>query len=231
MKKLISLLIIAVSVISLSSCARNTKKDFDPSEQDLAQQDGQQNENAPTDNESSEYESVNLPSDDDLSAMIDAYLEYESYCTYNNPPFDFDNPISDDPDSDEHWIYPVTKEGMTTWQDWLNYLGSIFTDEGIEAALERTDGRYINYNDNLYYRDGGMAWTVAGEYSIAKFEKTENDGFAVQFWREVDAGFYNDGVREFFITDLDFKYTENGWRIAHDAWRESTPDDDNPNLE
>ncbi len=173
---------------------------------------------------------VSIPSDNELADMINNYLEFESICTYTNLPVDFDNPPSDDPSSEEHWIYPVTKEGMTTWEDWLSYLGGIFTESETEKALEKTATRYINYNGNLYYSDGGMGWQLAREYSIAKTVSNGDKAFTVELWREYDPDFFGNSEREFLITTLSFEYTSAGWRIADYTDRDSTPDDVNPNL-
>ncbi len=173
---------------------------------------------------------VSIPSDNELADMINNYLEFESICTYTNLPVDFDNPPSDDPSSEEHWIYPVTKEGMTTWEDWLSYLGGIFTESGTEKALEKTATRYINHNGNLYYSDGGMGWQLAREYSIAKTVSNGDKAFTVELWREYDPDFFGNSEREFLITTLSFEYTSSGWRIADYTDRDSTPDDINPNL-
>ncbi len=153
---------------------------------------------------------VSIPSDNELADMINNYLEFESICTYTNLPVDFDNPPSDDPSSEEHWIYPVTKEGMTTWEDWLSYLGGIFTESGTEKALEKTATRYINHNGNLYYSDGGMGWKLASEYSIAKTVSNGDKAFTVEFWREYDPDFFGNSEREFLITTLSFEYTSSG---------------------
>lgn len=173
---------------------------------------------------------ADIPSGDELNALIDRYLEFEGICTYTNLPADFDNPPSDDPSSEEHWIYPVTKEGLTTWEDWLSYLGGIFTESGRDKALEKTATRYINHNGNLYYSDGGMGWQLSGEYCISGTKQNGSTAFTVEFWREYDPDFYGNVEREFRITALDFEYTPSGWRIADYSDRDSTPADSNPNL-
>lgn len=173
---------------------------------------------------------VSLPSDSELGQMIYKYLEYESYAGYDNPTVDFERPYSDDPEDAGYWSYPVIEEGLTTWQDWLDYLGGIFTEKGVEAALKQTEDRYVNYDDNLYYRDGGMGWTLSGTFSIARVEQTADKAFTVEFWREYDPSFTDGDAREFLITVLDFEYTRDGWRIADHSDRDSTPEDSHPNL-
>ncbi len=171
-----------------------------------------------------------IPSDDELVRLINNYLEFEAICTYTNLPVDFDNPPSDDPSSQEHWIYPVTKEGMTTWADWQSYLGGIFAESGVEKALEKTATRYINYNGNLYYSDGGMGWHLSNEYCIARTKQNGSTAFTVEFWREYDPDFGISDEREFRITTLSFEYTSAGWRITDYSNRDSAPTDSNPNL-
>lgn len=173
---------------------------------------------------------TSMPSDDELVRLINNYLEFEAICTYTNLPVDFDNPPSDDPSNREHWIYPVTKEGMTTWEDWLNYLSGIFAESRVEEALEKTSTRYINYNGNLYYSDGGMGWNLSSEYCIARTKQNGSTTFTVEFWREYDPDFGGSSEREFRITALDFEYTSAGWRISDYSDRDSTPADSNPNL-
>lgn len=173
---------------------------------------------------------ASLPSDDELGQMIYKYLEYESYAGYDNPAVDFERPYSDDPEDAGYWSYPVIEEGLTTWQDWLNYLGGIFSEKGVEAALKQTEDRYVNYDGNLYYRDGGMGWTLSGTFSIARVEQTADKAFTVEFWREYDPTFTDGDAREFLITELDFEYTRDGWRIADHSDRDSTPEDSHPNL-
>lgn len=173
---------------------------------------------------------ASLPSDHELGQMIYKYLEYESYAGYNNPAVDFEHSYSDDPEDAGYWSYPVTEEGLTTWQDWLDYLGGIFTEKGVETALRQTEDRYVNYDGNLYYRDGGMGWTLSGTFSIARVQQTADKAFTVEFWREYDPSFTDGDAREFLITDLDFEYTRDGWRIADHSDRDSTPEDSHPNL-
>lgn len=171
-----------------------------------------------------------MPTDGELADLINGYLDFEAISTHENLPADFDNPPSDDPASEEHWIYPVTKEGMTTWEDWQNYLGGIFTESGVKLALEKTSSRYIKYNGNLYYTDGGMGWTLSDEYSIAKTVQKGANAFTVELWREYDPDFCESGEREFCITTLSFENTSNGWRIVDYSDRDATANDSNPNL-
>lgn len=173
---------------------------------------------------------ASLPSDGELGQMIYKYLEYESYAGYDNPAVDFERPYSDDPEDAGYWSYPVIEEGLTTWQDWLDYLGGIFTEKGVEAALKQTEDRYVNYDGNLYYRDGSMGWTLSGTFSIARVEQTADKAFTVEFWREYDPSFTDGDAREFLITVLDFEYTRDGWRIADHSDRDSMPEDSHPNL-
>lgn len=176
-------------------------------------------------------EKAPLPSDDELGDMIWKYLEFEGYSSYSNPEVDFEHSYSEGTGNEGDWSYPVTQEGLTTWQNWLDYLKGIFTDKGVEAALEQTAQRYVNYDGNLYYRDGGMGWTLSEMFVLSRVEETADNAFTAEFWREYDPDFTESGKREFMITELDFKYTGSGWRIAQHRDREATNSDSLPNIE
>lgn len=171
-----------------------------------------------------------VPNEIDLIKLINSYLDFEAIATYDNLPADFSTEFTAVPDSAAYGASPVIEEGMTTWKDWENYLSGIFTENGVSKALEMTEGRYINQDGMLYYRDGGMGWTLSNEYSIAKTTGSGSNTFIVEIWREYDPDFCESGEREFEITTISYEYTSKGWRIADFSSRASTPSDSNPNL-
>lgn len=224
MKKFLSILFAIVIVLSLCSCAKLTQTGEQP--RDGALEDGlsgEYTENLHDPDSSSvdiEPESPKEPTDEELDALIAAYIEFESYMTYDTPAVDYNSHMSDDPESPDYYTVHITDPRMATPKDWENYLGSIFalgaSSDTPSADTAWVAERIVEHDGAMYYRDGGMGWPYTDEYVITGMEPAQDsDWLSVFFAREIDPDFRsNEHDAEYRVVRLDLTDTEDGWRIV-----------------
>ena len=191
----------------------------------------------PIDNGTSEL------SDEEMNRLISEYLRFEMYTVYGCVSFG-----SNDPDNGV-WIgdtfvqeieldgsyHPSIEEGLTTWQEWLDFINGIFTDDTAEKKLNDLTGegkRYKDVNGSLYILpSGGMGWPYTSPVQAGY--KTDGSTGIIEFWRE-DIGEGSEWW--YYITTFDIRLTDSGWRIQSVEGRNidsiaDYPDDFKPLLD
>ncbi len=159
-------------------------------------------------------------SDDEMNRLIAEYLRFERYAVYGCMSF-----TSNDQDSGV-WIgdtfvpeieldgsyLPSSEEGLTTWQEWLDFLNGLFTPETTEEKLKELTGegkRYMNVDGKLYVLPGGdMGWPYKSPAQAGY--KTDGSEGVIEFWRE-DISEGSEGT--YRMTVFRLKLTNSGWRI------------------
>ena len=215
MKKWIAILMALAMILSLAACGGNDKEQ-DP--------EGEPQESIVSEN------TPELPSDEEINQLIASYIDFEYLVCHAQLWVDYNDEA--DPNGYGYGAHRVTDDLFPDWQAFLDYLGTVFTGEGLDAALEFASVKYAEHNGYLYAYSNAMAWDWSESFSIARLEATGEGTCQVEFWREVRPAVRHDqNVREFLITVLDCVYTEDGWRIFREEHRDSTSSDVNPNLE
>ena len=162
-----------------------------------------------------------------LPELLERYFQYENYTKRQLIDVDFSDTTYDDPDSEYFFCYPVTEQGLTTWQQWLDFLGSVFTDRGVKSALDRTS-YLLDIDGRLYCRDVAIIWNVSTDYVLSGIHVMADSIYSIDVWRET---YYPDAqVQKYIITSLVLEDTDEGWRIADVYEREATPDDYDPTV-
>lgn len=224
MKKLLTIQIAIVMVLSLCSCAKLTQVSEPQADGTLEDGlPGEYTENVPDPDSSFLYTEPEIPKEptnEELGELIAAYIEFESYMTYDTPAVDYNSHMSDDPESADYYAVRITDPRMATPKAWENYLGSIFalgaSSETPSADTAWVAERIAEHDGAMYYRDGGMGWPYTDEYVITGMEPAQDsDWLSVFFAREIDPDFRsNEHDAEYRVVRLDLTYTEDGWRIV-----------------
>ena len=141
----------------------------------------------------------------EMNRLIDDYMRYERYFIYDS----VDTAGDDRPKVGSY--RPSVEEGLTTWQEWLDYIYGLLTDEAAEKCLKNYTGEgnhYINVDGYLYALDGGMGWYYGSPVQAAY--KTNGSEGIIEFWRED----FSEGCEWcYYITVLQIRLTDSGWRV------------------
>ena len=210
---LIFAVVLATLLGVLVGCTQKTPTD-DVLDRETLNTDAESEPAATIDNETSAL------SDDEMNRLINEYLRFERYTVYDSMSFTSNNPDSG------VWIgdtfvpeigldgsyYPSSEEGLTTWQEWLDFLNGLFTPEATEEKLEELTGEgkhYMNVDGKLYVLpSGGMGWPYSSPAQAGY--KTNGSEGVIEFWRE-DISEGSEGT--YRITVFRLNFTDLGWRI------------------
>lgn len=184
----------------------------------------------PIDNGTSEL------SDEEMNRLISEYLRFEMYTVYDSMSFTSDNPNGTNSEIEiDGSYYPSNEEGLKTWQEWLDFINGIFTDETAAKYLSELTGegkRYKNVDGSLYILpSGGMGWPYGAPVQAGY--KTDGSTGIIEFWREdISEG----SEWWYYITTFDIRLTDSGWRIQSAEARDidsiaDYPDDFKPLLD
>lgn len=231
MKKLMSIFIVLMMLLSLTSCAGKTQGEQQlptpdspgASDTDREPGNGGITEDLLDPDSSFSYEETEIPeepTEEELKDLIAKYMEFESYMKYTTPAVDYGSHMSDDPGSNEYYMVKITDPRMATPEAWEDYFASIFA-VGKSSGTPSTETEWIKeriteHNGAMYALDAGIGWPYTDQYVVTGIvPETDSERISVWFAREMEPPFRSqESEAEYWVVRLHITYTEDGWRVV-----------------
>lgn len=145
--------------------------------------------------------------DEEITTLIDNYLLYIRYTTYDSltTGSDFITLVDEFNTKVETKYYKVIDEKYDTWEEWVAFLESIFYGTCLENALANQT-HIKNFDGYTYHDSGAMGWNRSPQYTYDVNETLQNE-IAVTII-ETDV-FTDENYHTVFLCIL----TDDGWRF------------------
>lgn len=140
-------------------------------------------------------------SEDEINALIQGRQKIMTVTEYDCLPFDTSAKVSVDGTD----YYAVNDESYNDWNEWTDYVKSIYCGEAAEAIL--SGDKIIEIDGKTYTNDGGKGNDLSEKYTFDIISET--DSTAVITLKNTD-NFTSEAVE----TEISLKKTSSGWRIA-----------------
>lgn len=139
-------------------------------------------------------------SDDEINTLLQGRCQIITVIEYDTLPFDTEDKIT----IDDFDYYRVNDEKYDSWNEWTNYVKSIYTDEIAESIIN--NNKIINIDGKTYTNDGGKGSNLSNEYTYDIISEAEN---------KVTVSLKNTDnfSSEIIETEIILAKTSNGWRI------------------
>lgn len=144
--------------------------------------------------------------DEEITTLIDNYLLYIRYTTYDSLPTgsEFITLVDEFNTSVETNYYKVVDEKYDTWDEWAAFLESIFSGTCLENAL--ANQTHIKNFDGYTYHDGGAMGLNRSPHTYEVNETPQNEITVTIIEKDV----FTD---ENYLTEFLCILTDDGWRF------------------
>ena len=215
--KIIYILSLLICILSLNSCTNTLSSNVDSNHSldNCLIEDPLMNHEQETVVSSSDFEIMQVLSDEDIIDLLDRFLLYEMYTVYDSLHYDYNQIIRFSEGPPE--AYKVIDEKYDTWDEWISFMESIFCDDLLEQKID-TLIHVRNIDGYTYTSGGGLGWMISKEYNynIVEYNK---DTVIVSMKREDFSDEKNITVRENIFK---LHYTNEGWRIHESSLSNQT---------
>lgn len=141
-------------------------------------------------------------SDDEINALLQGRSHIITVTDYDTLPFYTDDKVT----IDGFDYYRVEDEKYDEWNEWTNYVKSIYTDEAADIIINNK--KIIDIDGKTYTNDGGKGDSLSKEYTYDIVSETEDT--VTLLLKNTDN--FSDEIIE---TEIFLENTSNGWRIRN----------------
>jgi len=158
--------------------------------------------------------------EEEITALFNRMIEYEGHCL---EPLMLANGGEKIVIDNMGAYYKVTDERFDSWEEWMDFLGSIYTGDALEQVIEHieTIEDFVNIDGYTYVAAIAVTSFVKDDFSFSVEEKT-SDIITVKL-RRIERPSPGDHLEHEMFWNYKLQKTDEGWRIIHESFLEKIP--------